>query len=49
MKTGWIKVGGDWFHMNGSGVMSTGWLASGGSWYWLGSHHRCDGDRYEDN
>ncbi len=28
MKTGWIKVGGGWFHSS-SGVMSTGWLKSG--------------------
>lgn len=35
MRTGWVKVGDEWFCFNGSGAMRTGWMKSGGRWYYL--------------
>ena len=35
MRTGWHKVGGDWYYFDGSGAMQTGWKQVGGKWYYL--------------
>ena len=37
MHTGWLKDNGNWYFLNGSGVMQTGWVSSGGKWYLMGS------------
>ena len=33
MQTGWQKIGGKWYYMNGSGAMLTGRQKIGGKWY----------------
>ena len=33
MKTGWLKQGGSWYYLDGSGAMKTGWFQVDGKWY----------------
>ena len=35
METGWVSVGGKWYHLDNSGAMETGWVSVGGYWYYL--------------
>ena len=35
MKTGWLKQGGSWYYLKGSGAMATGWQKASGKWYYL--------------
>lgn len=35
MQTGWIKLSGKWYYLNGSGVMQTGWEKISDKWYYL--------------
>ncbi|MEH7504506.1 hypothetical protein V7152_21240 [Neobacillus drentensis] len=35
MKTGLLVDGGDWYHLDNSGLMRIGWINSEGSWYFL--------------
>lgn len=35
MKTGWLKQGGAWYYLKGSGAMATGWQKASGKWYYL--------------
>ena len=35
MKTGLLADGGDWYHLDNSGLMKIGWINSEGSWYFL--------------
>ena len=35
MATGWERVNGDWYHLNGRGEMDTGWIVENGRWYYL--------------
>ena len=37
LATGWQKVDGVWYYLDGSGAMQTGWLQDGGTWYYLNS------------
>ena len=53
MKTGWIQYGGDWYYLDGYGVMQTGWLKQGDDRYYLWSSgamatgmHTIDGESY---
>ena len=39
MKTGWQKVNGNWYYLNGSGAALTGWQQIGGSWYYFENDH----------
>ena len=34
MKTGWLKQGGSWYYLDGSGAMKTGWFQVDGKWYY---------------
>ena len=34
MKTGWLKQGGTWYYLDGSGAMKTGWFKVDGKWYY---------------
>lgn len=36
-KTGWQKIEGCWYYMDGAGVMQTGWKNVDGTWYYLNS------------
>ena len=35
MTTGWQKISGKWYYMNGSGAILTGWNQIGGKWYYM--------------
>ena len=35
MATGWLRDGGTWYYLHGSGAMATGWVQTGGTWYYL--------------
>ena len=32
MATGWVRDGGSWYYLTGSGAMATGWLVVDGRW-----------------
>ena len=34
MQTGWLKQGGTWYYLKGSGAMVTGWFQVGDKWYY---------------
>lgn len=34
MKTGWLKQGGSWYHLDNSGAMKTCWFQVDGKWYY---------------
>jgi glucan-binding YG repeat protein len=35
MQTGWVKVRGEWYHLNSEGVMDRGWVKVADTWYYL--------------
>lgn len=37
MQKGWVKLYGEWYYFNDSGVRQVGWLKDGGYWYYLNS------------
>ena len=35
MASGWLNDGGNWYYLDGSGVMQTGWQYINGNWYYM--------------